>query len=83
MHSASRKSTATPRHSHQFTIADDDAVEVLVSKIAGNVSRQRQRDRLLAALKQAMEQYREAEEKERKAFFHGMLTGYAVALKLW
>jgi hypothetical protein len=21
--------------------------------------------------------------KERKAFFHGLLTGYAVALKLW
>ena len=22
-------------------------------------------------------------QKERKAFFHGLLTGYAVALKLW
>jgi len=82
MHTSSRKQSTSPRHSHLFTIADDDAVEVLISKLGSSRSRQRQRNRLRAALEQAIEQYREADEKERKAFFHGMLTGYAVALKL-
>jgi hypothetical protein len=54
-----------------------------MNKITGSASTQRRREKLLEALEEAVEQYREAEEKERKAFFHGMLTGYAVALKLW
>jgi hypothetical protein len=84
MPTASKKqSTPIPRHLRQFTMVGDDAIEVLVSKIPGNASRERQRERLQAALKRAMEQYRDAGERERKAFFHGMLTGYAVALKLW
>ncbi len=42
------------RHTHQYTIADDEALKVLLTT-----------------------------QKVRKAFFHGLLTGYAVALKLW
>ena len=78
---SSRKQSTSPRNSQLLTLADDDAVEILVSGLTGR-SRQRQRDRLRAALEEAIEQYREADEKQRKAFFHGMLTGYAVALKL-
>ena len=69
-------------HSHLFTIADDEAVETLISKLeksgAGKVSR----EKLRKALETAMSEYRDTGERERKAFFHGMLTGYGVALKL-
>ncbi len=69
-------------HTHQYTIADDEAVETLMSKLersgVGSVSR----ERLRHALDTAMKEYKATDEKERKAFFHGMLTGYGVALKV-
>jgi len=37
----------------------------------------------LKALDQASQRYKNSGQKERQAFFHGLLTGYAVALKLW
>jgi hypothetical protein len=61
----------------------EDAVEVLMSRMTSGRSRQREKESLRAVLESAIEQYRDADEKERKAFFHGMLTGYAAALKLW
>jgi hypothetical protein len=71
-----------PRHSHQFTIADQDAVRELIRKLAGKSSTQPRRDRLLRALDDAARHYQDSEQKVRQAFFHGLLTGYAVALKL-
>jgi hypothetical protein len=39
--------------------------------------------KLLIALDEAAKRYQDSTEQERQAFFHGLLTGYAVALKLW
>ena len=70
-------------HLHRFTIADDQAVQVLVDKLHVGGTHQQRRERLLKALEQAFERYQASNEKARQAFFHGLLTGYAVALKLW
>ena len=71
------------RHSHPYTIADDEAVQALLDKLLDGGSRQRRREKLLKALYEASQRYNNSTQKERKAFFHGLLTGYAVALKLW
>lgn len=70
-------------HSHLFTIGDEEAVEVLMGKLEESGVRQQRREKLRQALEVASKQYKAATAKERKAFFHGMLTGYGVALKLW
>ena len=70
------------RHTHKFTIADRDAVEQLLDKLALGGPHDKHRDRLLGALDQAAAQYHGTDRKVRQAFFHGLLTGYAVALKL-
>jgi hypothetical protein len=69
------------QHSHRFTIADDDAVRVLVGKLVKGGGKQG-RERLLRALDDAARHYKDSNQKVRQAFFHGLLTGYAVALKL-
>ncbi len=71
------------QHKHTYTIADDEAVELLVEKLLAGGSRQQRRERLLKALDQASRRYKDSNQKHRQAFFHGLLTGYAVALKLW
>ena len=70
------------RHTHQYTIADDEAVKVLLDKLLSGGSHQQRREKLLKALEEASRRYYDTTVKERKAFFHGLLTGYAVALKL-
>jgi hypothetical protein len=71
------------RHSHQFTIADDEAVRALVKKLVGGQgTNQARREKLLRALDDATRHYKDSNQKVRRAFFHGLLTGYAVALKL-
>jgi len=67
----------------QYTIADDEAVKVLLDKLLSGGSHQQRRERLLKALDEASRRYNSSTQKVRKAFFHGLLTGYAVALKLW
>jgi hypothetical protein len=71
------------RHTHQYTIADDEAVKVLLDKLLIGGPNQQRREKLLKALDDAAQRYNNSTQKERKAFFHGLLTGYAVALKLW
>lgn len=71
------------RHNHTYTIADDEAVQVLLDKMLGGGTRQKRREKLLKALDEASRHYQNSSQKERQAFFHGLLTGYAVALKLW
>jgi hypothetical protein len=71
------------RHSHKFTIADDDAVRALVEKLTDGGRHQERREKLLRALDDAILHYKDSNQKVRQAFFHGLLTGYAVALKLW
>jgi hypothetical protein len=70
-------------HTHRYTIADDEAVDVLVDKLMSHGCHQQRREKLLKALEDASQHYNTSTEKERKAFFHGLLTGYGVALKLW
>ena len=70
-------------HSHKFTIADADAVRALVDKLANGGANQLRRQKLLRALDDATRHYKDSNQKVRQAFFHGLLTGYAVALKLW
>lgn len=70
-------------HDHKYSIADDEAVKVLLDKMLAAGTRQRRREKLLKALDEASKHYEDSSQKERQAFFHGLLTGYAVALKLW
>ena len=70
-------------HDHKYSIADDQAVHVLLDKMLGGGTRQRRREKLLKALEEASQRYKNSTQKERQAFFHGLLTGNAVALKLW
>lgn len=69
------------RHTHRFTIADRDAVETLIDKLAQR-GKGDHKERLLQALSVAARRYEGSNEQVRQAFFHGLLTGYAVALKL-
>ena len=70
------------QHSHKYGIADDDAVLALVDKLTSRGTHQLRRDKLLRALDDATRHYKDSNQKVRQAFFHGLLTGYAVALKL-
>jgi hypothetical protein len=71
------------RHSHKFTIADDEAVLALVEKLLGGQGpSQARREKLLRAPDDASRHYKDSKQKVRRAFFHGLFTGYAVALKL-
>lgn len=70
------------QHSHKYSIADDDAVLALVDKLTRHGTHQLRRDKLLRALDDATRHYKDSNRKVRQAFFHGLLTGYAVALKL-
>ncbi|MFZ1035214.1 MAG: hypothetical protein WAN72_24745 [Candidatus Acidiferrales bacterium] len=70
------------QHAHKFTIADDAAVHALLNKLTKNGSKQRGREKLLRALDDAARHYGDSNKKVRQAFFHGLLTGYAVALKV-
>lgn len=73
--------TKVTRHTHRFTIADHDAVETLVDKLVQR-GKGNPKERLLQALSAAVRRYEGSNEQVRQAFFHGLLTGYAVALKL-
>ena len=71
------------QHSHKFIIADDEAVSTLIDKLVSVGPQQKvRREKLLRALDDATRHYRDSNQKVRQAFFHGLLTGYAVALKL-
>ena len=47
-----------PAHSHQYTIADDEAVMVLLNKLVTAGSHQQRREKLLKALDEAAERYK-------------------------
>jgi hypothetical protein len=69
-------------HARKFTIADEEAVRVLVQKLgAPRGSRSVDEGKLLQALDRASQQYKRSQRKVRQAFFHGLLTGYGVGLK--
>jgi hypothetical protein len=69
-------------HTHKFSIADGDAVQVLLKKLgAPNGSRNVDGEKLHKALASAAQGYAESSQENSQAFFHGLLTGYAVGLK--
>ena len=45
-------------HTHQYTIADDEAVRVLLDKLLSTGSHQQRREKLLKALDEASQRYR-------------------------
>ena len=55
---------------------------VLLAKLVKGGGKQGRRDKLLRALDDAARHYKDSNQKVRQAFFHGLLTGYAVALTL-
>ncbi len=72
----------SPGHSHKFTIADEEAVRVLVAKLGTpRGSRSVDEGKLLQALHRAAQHYKHSQKRMRQAFFHGLLTGYGVGLK--
>jgi len=71
-----------PKHSHKYSIADHDAVRVLLGKVsAPKGSHTVDEKKLLQALDCAARRYNGASQQISQAFFHGLLTGYAVGLK--
>ena len=53
-----------------------------LAKLVKGGGKQGRRDKLLRALDDAARHYKDSNQKVRQAFFHGLLTGYAVALTL-
>ena len=70
------------KHTHKFSIADADAVQVLLSKLGTpKGSRNVDEEKLYQALYCASHRYSQSKQEVSQAFFHGLLTGYAVGLK--
>lgn len=70
------------RHTHRFSIADKDAVRVLLNKIGTpHGSHSVDEKKLLKALAAAARKYSQSRPGVSQAFFHRLLTGYAVGLK--
>jgi hypothetical protein len=65
------------------SVCTKSAVRALVDKLVDVGRHQQGREKLLRALDDATRHYKDSNQKVRQAFFHGLLTGYAVALKLW
>jgi hypothetical protein len=56
-------------------------IAFLIGRILRRGTQQLRRDKFIA-LDDATRHYKDPNQKVRQAFFHGLLTGYAVALKL-
>jgi hypothetical protein len=70
------------KHNHRFSIADGDAVQVLLNKLgAPKGSRSVDGEKLYKALDSASRRFSQSRQEISQAFFHGLLTGYAVGLK--
>jgi len=69
-------------HTHKFLIADKDAVRVLLNKLdMPSGSHNVDEEKLLQALDSAARRYNQSRHEVSQAFFHGLLTGYAVGPK--
>lgn len=65
----------------RWTVADEQAVRELGQQDASLGLRQKRREKLMKAVQDASHHYKSSSRKERQAFFRGLLTCYAVALK--
>lgn len=65
----------------RLTIAHPEAVERLVTKVRRQGETNPDWRRLLRATARAYERYGQVPSGDAQGFYHGLLTGYAVALK--
>jgi hypothetical protein len=72
----------SPNHTHKYAIADRDAVSIMLKKVSEpEGSHSVDSVRLMRALAAAARKYTQSRQEVNQAFFHGLMTGYAVALK--
>ncbi len=69
----------------RFAVGQSEAVEVLVTKVT--TFRRRVRDtpasrRLSKAISRAQARHQRVGTPDNRGFYHGLLTGYAVAMKI-
>lgn len=65
----------------RYTVAQPEAVEELSGKFAVSAKRNADWKRLVRAFERAHTRYAEVASPDTRGFYHGLLTGYAVALK--
>ncbi len=65
----------------RFTVAQPEAVEVLMTKVQARVQTHPSWSRLATATKRAHDGYLRVSTPASRGFYHGLLTGYAVAIK--
>ncbi len=66
----------------RFTVGQLEAVEVLVTKLHGRIADTPARRRLAQAIGRAQTRHHEVGTPDDRGFYHGLLTGYAVAMKV-
>lgn len=64
----------------RLTVAQPEAVEVLMAKLQARVGNPAWH-RLARATRRAHDRYQQVDTPDFRGFYHGLLTGYAVALK--
>jgi len=65
----------------RFTIAQPEAVETLFEKLSVRVRDHPEWERLVKASSRAHTRYRQVGAPDARGFYHGLLTGYAVAIQ--
>lgn len=65
----------------RLTVAQPEAVEVLMAKLQAQAEGNPAWHRLARATRRAHDRYQQVDTPDFRGFYHGLLTGYAVALK--
>ncbi len=65
----------------RLSVAQPEAVETLMAKVQARAQTNPSWHRLFKATKRAHDRYRQVSTPASRGFFHGLLTGYAVAIK--
>lgn len=65
----------------RLTVAQPEAVEILVAKLRVRAKDDPAWRRLVVATDRAQRKYGEVSTPDFRGFYHGLLTGYAVAIK--
>ena len=65
----------------RLTVAQPEAVEALMAKVQARAQGHPSWYRLVKATKRAHDRYQQVSTPASRGFFHGLLTGYAVAIK--
>ncbi len=65
----------------RYVVAQAEAVEVLMTKVQARVQTHPSWHRLAKATERAHDRYLRVSTPASRGFYHGLLTGYAVAIK--